>query len=472
MALDKTEELILEKQVDGLPSEKRSHTVFAYASPSDVILLVVSIFSAIIAGALNPLLTVRVLHSTWRCRAMRSQRLLIRLQVIFGQLVNTFQEFTNGSISGRNLREDISRFTLYFVYLGIAMFIFVYISTTGFFYTGERITRKLKFAYLEAIVRQNIAFFDIVGSGEVTNRISSEMDLVQEAISGKLSLSLTAAASFSAAFVIAFVEYWKLAFILTSSLVIMLTVNVVCTKLSVKYSRASLGSSSSAAAVADEAISSIRYATAFGLQNALAKKYYGHLLNKEKSSVKTRFALAVTTSTFMAVLGLSYGLAFWQGSRFINNDEMSGGSVVTIVMAIVIGSLAVSRVAPNTQAFMSGIAAASSILNTIGRRSSQDPLSEEGIKPDFVRGDINLRGVSLIYPSRKQVKVLTNFDLDLPAYKTTAIVGTSGSGKSSIVGLIERFYDPIQGQICELLQYQLLAIPAAANGDNLQSLMV
>ena len=329
------------------------------------------------------------------------------------------------------------------------MFVFVYISTAGFFHTGERITRKLKRAYLEAVVRQNIAFFDVVGAGEVTNRISSEMDLVQEAISGKISLSLTAAASFSAAFIIAFVEYWKLAFILTSSLVVMLAVNIACTKLSVKYSRASLRSSSGAAAVADEAISSIRYATAFGLQDTLAEKYHGHLLKTEESSVKARFALAVTISTFMGVLSLSYGLAFWQGSRFLNSGEMSAGSVVTIVMATVIGSLAVGRVAPNTQAFMSGIAGASSILATIGRSSPQDPLSEEGIRLNAVKGEIVFRNVSLIYPSRDQVKVLKDFDLNFPAHKTTAIVGPSGSGKSSIVGLIERFYDPVQGQICE-----------------------
>ena len=177
------------------------------------------------------------------------------------------------------------------------------------------------------IVSQDIAFFDIVGAGEVTNRISSEMDLVQEAISGKISLSLSAAASFSAAFIVIFVEYWKLAFILTFSLVVLLAVNVACTKLSVKYSRASLGSSSRAAAVADEAISSIEYVMAFGLQSTLAEKYYGRLLDTGKSSVKARLALAVTTSTFMGVLSLSYGLAFWQCSRFLNDGEISGGSV-------------------------------------------------------------------------------------------------------------------------------------------------
>jgi ATP-binding cassette, subfamily B (MDR/TAP), member 1 len=373
----------------------------------------------------------------------------LQLQVIYGQLVGTFQDFSNGTITGPSLQSNISKFTIYFVYLAIGEFVFVYIATVGFFHTGECLTQRLRRAYLRSIIRQNIAFFDILGAGEVTTRITSDMNLIQEGISGKISLSLTAAATFSTAFIIAFVEYWKLALVLTSSVVVIAATNVVGMKLAVKYSKIGLQSYSTGALIAEEAISSIRHVTAFGIQETLAKRYFAHLLLAEKAGVKARATVAIMTATFMCIMHLTYGLSLWQGSRFLVAGEVSSARVITITMAIVIGALAVGKVAPNMQAFISSIAGASKIFDTISRGSPVDALSTEGntIPVCAVKGDIVLRGVSLVYPSRADVTVLKDLSLHLPAAKTTALVGASGCGKSSVVGLIERFYEPVKGKI-------------------------
>lgn len=88
------------------------------------------------------------------------------------------------------------------------------------------------------------------------------MNLIQEGISGKVSLTLTAAATFSTAFIIAYVEYWKLALVLTSSVVVIAT-NAIGMKLAVRYSKISLENYSSVAVIAEETISSIKHVTAF-----------------------------------------------------------------------------------------------------------------------------------------------------------------------------------------------------------------
>lgn len=99
------------------------------------------------------------------------------------------------------------------------------------------------------------------------------------------------------------------------------------------------------------------------------------------------------------------------------------------------------------QHFASGVAAASKIYATIDRNSPIDPLSEEGETLDHVEGTVELRHVKHIYPSRAEVVVMDDVNLVIPAGKTTALVGASGSGKSTIVGLVERFYDPVGGQV-------------------------
>lgn len=93
------------------------------------------------------------------------------------------------------------------------------------------------------------------------------------------------------------------------------------------------------------------------------------------------------------------------------------------------------------------MAAAHDLFKTIDRESKIDALSTEGSKPSECHGDIVFDKVAFAYPSRPTVQVLQGVNLIIPANKTTAIVGTSGSGKSTIVGLLERWISPLSGTI-------------------------
>lgn len=93
------------------------------------------------------------------------------------------------------------------------------------------------------------------------------------------------------------------------------------------------------------------------------------------------------------------------------------------------------------------IAASSEMFKVIDRQSAIDSLSEDGLKPDTIEGNIRFENVHFSYPSRAEVPVLRGLTIDIPAHKTTALVGTSGSGKSTIVGLIERWYSIASGSV-------------------------
>lgn len=115
--------------------------------------------------------------------------------------------------------------------------------------------------------------------------------------------------------------------------------------------------------------------------------------------------------------------------------------------AVIIGAFSVGQIAPHIQAFTYAKAAGKKIFETIDRVPSIDVYSKEGRVLESVNGDIKLRHVQFVYPSRPEQTVLYDMNLTVPAGKVTALVGASGSGKSTIVGLVERFYDPIGGEI-------------------------
>ncbi|KAI1463330.1 P-loop containing nucleoside triphosphate hydrolase protein [Daldinia caldariorum] len=415
---------ILKKQVITPDVKTGVLTLYRYSSRNDLIIMAVSAVCAIAGGAALPLMTV-----------------------IFGNLQNTFQGFFLGTTDYNAFTDKMTSLVLYFVYLAIGEFVTIYVATVGFIYTGEHISAKIREHYLESCMRQNIGFFDKLGAGEVTTRITADTNLIQEGISEKVGLTLTALATFVSAFVIGFVFYWKLTLILCSTLIALFLVMGTGSRFVVKYTKDSIQAYAAGGSVAEEVISSIRNAVAFGTQDTLAKQYDAHLIRAEYFGFRKAASVACMVGGMFWIIYMNYGLSFWMGSKYLVDGVIPLSSVLIIMMSIIIGAFNLGNIAPNLQAFGTGLAAAAKIFNTIDRMSPLDPTSEEGEKLEKVVGTIRLENIKHIYPSRPEVVVMKDVTLEIPAGKTTALVGTSGSGKSTIVGLVERFYDPVAGRV-------------------------
>ncbi|KAL4899853.1 hypothetical protein BDW74DRAFT_188871 [Aspergillus multicolor] len=400
--------------------------IYSYATGWDLVLLIIGACCAVAGGAALPLFTV-----------------------FFGNITSTFREVAAYQMSYDDFYHTLTKNVFYFLYLGIGEFLTIGIATFAFVHTGNSVTQKIRVRYLQAILQQNIAFFDSLGAGEITTRISGDMHLIQDGISEKASLVLTGVASFVTAFVIAFVKYWKLALISTSTLGALLLIMGAGSTVSVIYSKRSIECYGRGGSIADNVLNSIRTVAAFGAQEALARKYDTHLREAEKYGRIVQMTFALVIAGILGVMYLNYGLGLWMGSRFLveDSDNVQPGDILTIMMSIILGSYALGNVAPNIQAFSDAVAAATKILGTIERQSPLNAMSDEGSKLPSVRGEIRLRNIRHAYPSRPEVTVMDQFNLRIPAGKTTAFVGPSGSGKSTIIGLLERFYNPVAGTV-------------------------
>ena len=401
-------------------------TLYRYASRNDLLIVAVSAVCAIASGAALPLMTV-----------------------IFGNLQGTFQDyFTPGTtMTYDEFTSELGSLVLYFVYLAIGEFVTAYVATVGFIYTGEHISAKIREHYLESCMRQNIGFFDKLGAGEVTTRITADTNLIQEGISEKVGLTLSAVATFVAAFIIGFVSYWKLTLILLSTVVALMLCMGTGSRFIVRFSKQNIAAYAQGGSVAEEVISSVRNAIAFGTQDRLARQYDTHLIRAEIFGFKLKSTLGVMVAGMMTILYLNYGLAFWMGSRFLVDGSVSLSKVLIVMMSVMIGAFNLGNIAPNLQAFTTALGAAAKIYSTIDRVSPIDPSSDEGIKSESVVGTIRLENIKHVYPSRPEVVVMDGVSLTIPAGKTTALVGASGSGKSTIIGLVERFYSPLEGSV-------------------------
>lgn len=110
-------------------------------------------------------------------------------------------------------------------------------------------------------------------------------------------------------------------------------------------------------------------------------------------------------------------------------------------------SRSLGQTSPCLNAFASGQAAAYKMFETIKRKPKIDPYDTSGMVVEDLDGEIELRDVCFRYPARPEVQIFSGFSLQVPSGTTTALVGQSGSGKSTVISLVERFYDPDSGEV-------------------------
>ena len=157
---------------------------------------------------------------------------------------------------------------------------------------------------------------------------------------------------------------------------------------------------------------------------------------------------------FLASMYFGYSYAFFLGSIWVDqgfyNHSMgrpySGGDIISVFFGVLLGVFALGGLTPNIQHLTKAKIAGKTAFDIIDR-VPKIKVDDPNAKEHKLNGEVRFENVDFVYPSRPDQKVLKNFSWTFEAGKTTAVVGASGSGKSTIVQLIERFYDPTAGKI-------------------------
>ncbi|KAG5638718.1 hypothetical protein H0H81_010701 [Sphagnurus paluster] len=335
----------------------------------------------------------------------------------------------------------------YLVYIGVGMFVCTYVYMYVWVYTGEVNAKRIREKYLQAVLRQDIQFFDSVGAGEIATRIQTDTHLVQQGISEKVALVVNFLSAFVTGFVLAYARSWRLALALSSILPCIGITGGVMNKAMSKYMQLSLKHVADGGSLAEEVISTVRTAQAFGTQHTLSNLYDVHIAQSRKVDLKAAIWNGGGLAIFFFVIYSAYALAFSFGTTLILRGHADAGAVVNVFLAILIGSFSLALLAPEMQAITNGRGAAAKLYSTINRIPNIDSADPGGQKPETVAGEIVLEDVKFSYPSRPGVQVVNGLSITFEAGKTAALVGASGSGKSTIISLVERFYDPSSGTV-------------------------
>jgi ABC-type multidrug transport system fused ATPase/permease subunit len=240
---------------------------------------------------------------------------------------------------------------------------------------------------------------------------------------------------------------WRLAIIMLAVAPLLIASGGAMDYFISKYTLASQDAYAAAGSIAEQVFNSIRTVYSFTLQKRFSERYEKELHKALKTGIKRGAALGIGFAFFMFCLFSTYALTLWYGAQLVMKGQTTGPEVLVVFISMMMGSMSLLELPKNLSAVSSACGAAYSIYATIDRVPDIDIDSETGIIPKSVTGELEFKNVTFSYPTRPNLIVLKDLSLKISPGMTVAFVGSSGSGKSTAVQLVQRFYDPLSGSV-------------------------
>ncbi|VAH24307.1 unnamed protein product [Triticum turgidum subsp. durum] len=394
--------------------------LFRHADGKDLLLMLVGTVAALANGVSQPLMTV-----------------------IFGDVVDAF-----GGATDANVLHRVNKAVLNFVYLGIGAAVISFLQVSCWTITGERQAARIRSLYLKSVLRQDISFFDMqMTTGKIVSTMAGDTVLVQDAIGEKVGKFQQLVATFIGGFTIGFMKGWLLCVVMLACIPPVVLAAGIATKMMTKITSRSQASYSNAGNIVEQTIGAIKTVVSFNGEKHAIEAYSKLIHTSYENVVEEGLTNGFGMGSVFFALFSSYGLAIWYGGKLVLTKGYTGGQVLTVLLAIMTGAASLGNAAPCMTAFAEGQSAAHRMFRIIKRKPDIDHDDNTGKQLEEMRGDIELKDVYFSYPSRPGKLIFDGFSLHVPTGTTMAIVGESGSGKSTVVSLVERFYDPQAGEV-------------------------
>lgn len=325
---------------------------------------------------------------------------------------------------------------------------------------ATNVSTALRKKYLHTILHCRISFHETnLTSGDVSLVLSTHSNTIRSGLAEKFGLSLKSTSTVVTAFVVALHSQWKLALVTATLIPAIVMIVALPGAVDEKLEKTLNAVKAEAATLAEEIFSSVRTVRSLGAEEKLSGRYESLLHKSIRVGVQRAPLKGLVAGLYMFTLYAGYALAFWYGIKLFSIKEAaSAGTIITTLFAIIIAVNGFAELAGYASAFMRIHSASSEIFKVIDSSPEANEKYSSSITTTTFQDDIHFRCVSFAYPTRPSTRVLENLTLTFPAGKTTALVGASGSGKSTVAGLLLRWYDVAEGDI-EMGDHSIANIP-------------
>ncbi|CAF0757319.1 unnamed protein product [Adineta ricciae] len=460
-----TNEMKNEKQAsspEDNPAQKELKTssikfLFQYMTPMDIFYVIMAITASCITGLRTPLYFLFFGNSVGLFVARSSNLCSINFTSLSEEYCPPGIELTptnyytvlsscNFTDTNHDLRHQTQRQINFILILSAVMFLFEYFRLTMFDLIAERQVRSMKRKLFHTILQQDMIYFDHHKTGELDSLLTTDMTKIHAGIGNKFGLLINTVSAIICSLILCFTLDWNLTLVFLSASTSIVLAPIVVTKLIAKFMAIELTACKEAGAIAEEVFSSIRTVFSYNGQKKEMQRYEQHVDTARKSSVRKDIFNGLVLSICTCLIWNIMAFGFWYGYKRIREGDVTLANICTTFATLSTCIYSIKTVGPYFQAVVEALAAASNIEKTINE-SKRNDTQKVGKQSTNLVGDIDFVNVFFSYPTRRDVTVLNNLSFKVKCGQTVAVVGSSGSGKSTCVQLLQKFYEIDSGEI-------------------------
>ena len=312
-------------------------------------------------------------------------------------------------------------------------------------YTGERVIFDLRMAIVRHLQSLSLAFFNRRKTGELMSHVTSDATVVHGIITQTIIQVLGQVLTLAGGVAVIFLMNWRLALL---TLVVAPPIALIGQYLGRRIrdiSRAAQDAQGEAVGVLQEAIAEVRVVQAFTREEYEAKRFHSKLMFTFQKSIE-RARLGAIMFPLIGFLGFASSIVvLWYGGHEVARGELTPGQLVAFLLYMGMVAGPVGGLAGQWTQIQQAFGAADRIFALLDTEPEVRDLP--GAVPiGRIRGHIEFDDVSFRYADGPPV--FEGLSTKFGEGQTTALVGPSGAGKTTLVNLVGRFYDPVAGQVC------------------------
>ncbi|KAK0394446.1 hypothetical protein QR680_000741 [Steinernema hermaphroditum] len=398
--------------------------LFRFGSTLDKIYVAIGIFLSIICGIAQPMFVL-----------------------INGRMINVLVLSGNTYHSEKLWNDGYTNVAL-FGGLGVFLLIFTFLQYFCLKFACLHIVCNMRKRYIESILKQNAGWMDTQKAGTLITQLNENIDRVRDGIGDKIGLLSRSLTMYITTVVIAFIYDWKMSFMMVgvgpASAILMSFMARLINSSAIKQ----MYLVGKAGGIMEECILNVKTVSSCNGQPTMIERFKDVLKKGRFHAIMTYFWNGLFDGIFFIILYFSFGGGFYYGGK-VYHDGLTDepGNMFIVAVAILFGSYFLGVVSPHLVTVLKARVAAAIIYKTIDRVPQIDSSNAQGKVIDNPKGLVELKDVHFSYPTRKDHKVLHGLSWTANSGDTVALVGHSGSGKSTSIGLLTRLYECSSGQV-------------------------
>ncbi|CAF1668749.1 unnamed protein product, partial [Rotaria sordida] len=314
---------------------------------------------------------------------------------------------------------------------------------------GSKLTQRIRLKAFACLLRQEVAYFDRPenSSGAICTRLSSDASALQNMATTRLGFICEALALSFFGILFGFFINWQLTLIAFSPLIIVfliITGDVCLRRWLDQQINPIIGQAST---LAIEVIHNMRTIKQLSIEKEVLRQYSEFIHKVHIPFWQPLILTSVTNSILWAADAYTMAFLYWRALVLFEKNELTSNRIIMVFGFALFTARSIRPIGMISRQIASSFLAAETFFDLFDRKPAIDNTSTEGQELVDFRGEITFDKVKFIYPTRPASIILNKFQLNIKPSNNMMRIGASGCGKSTIIQLLERFYDVTSGRL-------------------------